>query len=90
MVLKNNSCINFGNLTFSGANLVLACRDIKKGEEVTSDIKKKTGNPSVRCERLDLTNCQSIIDFVNRFKQKGKLSDIDKYVCLDNLRTFLY
>ncbi|XP_054265922.1 retinol dehydrogenase 12-like isoform X2 [Macrosteles quadrilineatus] len=58
-------------LASRGAEVVLACRSLEKGREAVNDIKQKTGNTLIRSEELDLSSFESIINFVNRFKQTG-------------------
>uniref|UniRef100_A0A1B6MGV9 Uncharacterized protein n=1 Tax=Graphocephala atropunctata TaxID=36148 RepID=A0A1B6MGV9_9HEMI len=59
-------------LANKGAHVVLACRNVKAGEQVAREIKRKTGHRYVRCEKLDLTSFASIVDFVDRIRRREK------------------
>lgn len=52
-----------------GARVILACRDMKKGEAVARNIKKKTSNPNVYSMRLDLASLHSVREFVDDFNR---------------------
>lgn len=50
-----------------GGRVILAVRDIVKGEEVAKDIRTATKNNQVELEKLELDNLASVNAFVNRF-----------------------
>lgn len=50
------------------ATVYLACRDMKKCEETRKSILLESKNKKVYCRELDLASCQSIRNFVKRFK----------------------
>ncbi|XP_059610287.1 retinol dehydrogenase 12-like [Phlebotomus argentipes] len=52
-------------LARKGANLILACRDVKKAEIVREKISVTTGNSNIRVSELDLASLES----VERFSQ---------------------
>ena len=52
-----------------GAEVWLLCRNIERGNEAVESIRKKTGNPDVFTEKLDLTSIESIKGFAARFKR---------------------
>jgi short chain dehydrogenase len=57
-----------------GAKLYLACRDMKKCEEVRKEIIALSSNPSVYARELDLGSLESIRKFSERFhKEENKL-----------------
>ena len=56
-----------------GANVILACRDVTKGEEVTKEMQTETGVlGKMKVMKLDLASLKSIHQFVDDFK-KGNL-----------------
>merc|ERR1719412_1670586 len=58
-------------------NIILACRNVAKGDDVVRDIIKSTGNLNVKCMSLDLASLDSIREFVASF-----LKDHAKLDCL--------
>ncbi|CAI9740627.1 Hypothetical predicted protein [Octopus vulgaris] len=54
-------------LSKRGARVILACRDMKKGDAVARAIRKKTMNPNVFCMRLDLSSLHSVKEFADEF-----------------------
>jgi NAD(P)-dependent dehydrogenase (short-subunit alcohol dehydrogenase family) len=59
-----------------GAEVILACRDIKKGEDVASEIEKRTGSKAV-VMMIDASSQESIREFAHEF--------LDRYDRLDVL-----
>ena len=53
-----------------GASVILACRDAKKTLIVVDELKKDTKSDNIEFIRLDLTDMQSIREFVEEFKSK--------------------
>jgi NAD(P)-dependent dehydrogenase (short-subunit alcohol dehydrogenase family) len=53
-------------LASAGAEVILAVRNVEKGEGVARDIRAGTGNDAVRVEALDLTHPASVRDFAGR------------------------
>ncbi|XP_076801463.1 retinol dehydrogenase 12-like isoform X1 [Clavelina lepadiformis] len=51
------TAIKLANL---GAEIILPCRDLKKGEKVANEIFKKTGNKKVKILYLDFRNLRSV------------------------------
>ena len=51
-----------------GYSVILACRNMEKGNEAAEKIIAETGNPSVRAEQLDLASLTSVRAFVKRLK----------------------
>jgi len=58
------------------ATVYLACRDMKKCEEARKSIILETKNRNVFCRELDLASCQSIKNFVKRFKAEQNRLDV--------------
>ncbi|XP_055692567.1 retinol dehydrogenase 13-like [Lutzomyia longipalpis] len=56
-------CALAEELARKGANLILACRDIKKAEGVRERISLATGNPNIRISELNLASLDSVLLF---------------------------
>ncbi|CAK9294204.1 unnamed protein product [Gordionus sp. m RMFG-2023] len=48
----------------TGAEIVIACRNLKTGNKVATEIKEETGNPLVYAKHLDLNSFKSVRTFV--------------------------
>lgn len=48
---------------FSGAHIIMACRDLERAEEARMDILEDTGNENVVIRKLDLSDTKSIRAF---------------------------
>lgn len=48
---------------FSGARIVMACRDLERAEEARTDILEDTGNENLVIRKLDLSDTKSIRAF---------------------------
>ncbi|XP_053684450.1 retinol dehydrogenase 13-like [Sabethes cyaneus] len=59
-----------------GANVYMACRDMKKCEEARKEIVLETKNANVYCRQCDLSSLQSVRKFVEQFKQEQTKLDI--------------
>ncbi|XP_023691731.1 retinol dehydrogenase 12 isoform X1 [Paramormyrops kingsleyae] len=55
------------DLAARGARVVLACRDVEKGEEAAADIRSKVPGAKVEVRELDLADTCSIRAFAQRF-----------------------
>lgn len=53
----------------AGARVILACRDIQKGEEAAVEIRTRVGGAQVEVRELDLADTYSIRAFAQRFLQ---------------------
>ncbi|KAL9646376.1 hypothetical protein ABK040_014527 [Willaertia magna] len=53
-----------------GATVVLAVRNVKQGELTKQELIKSTKRENVNVMELDLSNLESVVKFVNEFKQK--------------------
>ena len=51
------------DLAKRGARVIMACRDLKKGETALNDIVEKTGSKNVVLKQLDLASLKSIREF---------------------------
>ncbi|XP_077999403.1 retinol dehydrogenase 13-like [Glandiceps talaboti] len=58
------------DLARRGARVILACRDILKGERAASEIIKETGNEQVVVKQLDLANLMSVRKFAKIINDK--------------------
>ncbi|KAL4237789.1 hypothetical protein ACF0H5_002501 [Mactra antiquata] len=58
------------------ARVILACRDLQKGEKAASRITKSTGNSDVFARKLDLASFQSVRDFCADIKNTEKKLDV--------------
>ncbi|CAE6452135.1 unnamed protein product [Rhizoctonia solani] len=59
-----------------GAHVVLACRNVAKGEEAKHSIIKTTGNPNIEVEPFDCGKFASVRAFLKRWKER-KMSRVD-------------
>ena len=63
------------DLAKRGARVILACRDIKKANEVAEEIRKLSGNGNVIVEKLDLASLESVRSFAEKInKQEDKIN----------------
>ncbi|KAI9316718.1 hypothetical protein BX666DRAFT_1946255 [Dichotomocladium elegans] len=56
--------------------IVLACRNVEKGEAAVAEIKQATGNDKVVCMELDLLSLEAVKQFAKTFQEKYKRLDI--------------
>lgn len=49
--------------------MILACRDVEKGEEAAAEIRRRVGGAQVEVRELDLADTYSIRAFAQRFLQ---------------------
>ena len=59
---------------FTGARVIMACRDMKKCEEACAEIIEATYNKKVFCKKLDLASLESIREFADDIK--ASMSDV--------------
>lgn len=57
-------------LTLKGANVIMAVRDIDKGQKAINNILTNSPNAKIELMELDLANIESIRNFTNNFKSK--------------------
>ena len=53
-----------------GAEVVLGCRDVKKGQATAAEITKRTGSTKLAVMRLDTSSQASIRDFAREFRRR--------------------
>ncbi|GAA6082904.1 retinol dehydrogenase 12, partial [Tachysurus ichikawai] len=58
------------DLAARGARVILACRDVEKGEEAAAEIRTRVGGAQVEVRELDLADTYSIRVFAQRFLQE--------------------
>ncbi|MEQ2296701.1 retinol dehydrogenase 12 (all-trans 9-cis 11-cis) [Ameca splendens] len=61
------------DLAKRGARVILACRDMEKAQAAVTEIIESSGNDSVVCMKLDLSDCKSIREFAEEIN-KSKLT----------------
>ena len=57
------------DLAKRGARVIMACRDLKKGETALNDIVEKTGSKNVVLKQLDLASLKSVRTFAKDINQ---------------------
>ncbi|XP_048339951.1 retinol dehydrogenase 12 [Sphaerodactylus townsendi] len=60
------------DLARRGARVILACRDMVKGEAAACEIRTMTGNQQVIAKKLDLADTKSIQEFAENFLKEEK------------------
>lgn len=58
----------------AGANVVMACRDIKKCRRTRKELVEATKNTNIVCEELDLASLESVREFATRITASELLS----------------
>jgi NAD(P)-dependent dehydrogenase (short-subunit alcohol dehydrogenase family) len=58
------------------AEVVLACRDLKKGKTVASEISRKTGSSKLVVMQLDTSSQESIREFAREFRRRYRRLDV--------------
>ena len=59
-----------------GAELILACRDIKKGNKVAAEITQATGASKLVVMKIDTSSQKSIHEFAKEFRKKYRRLDV--------------
>ena len=59
-----------------GTELILGCRDLKKGKQTATEITKRTGSSNVVLMQIDTSSQESIRDFAGAFRQKYRRLDV--------------
>ncbi len=59
-----------------GAEVILACRDIKKGNQVAPEITRRTGSKNVVVMEVDTSSQKSIYEFVREFRRRYRRLDV--------------
>ncbi len=63
-------------LALSGAEIVLACRDLQRGERTAEEIKRRTGAKNCTVMHIDTSNQDSIHEFARQFRKKYTRLDV--------------
>lgn len=64
------------DLSFAGARVVMACRDLTRAESAADEIRQSTGNGNVVVRHLDLASLYSIRQFTKEFLETEERLDI--------------
>ncbi len=59
-----------------GAELILACRDLKKGKVAAAEITKRTGSTKLVVMKMDASSQKSIRDFAREFRRRYRRLDV--------------
>jgi len=59
-----------------GADVVMACRSLERGQSALDDVRQASGSQRVELMRLDLASQRSIREFAESFKRKHKRLDV--------------
>jgi NAD(P)-dependent dehydrogenase (short-subunit alcohol dehydrogenase family) len=59
-----------------GAELILACRDIKKGNKAASEITRQTGSKKLTVMKLDTSSQKSIREIAREFRRRYRRLDV--------------
>ncbi|KPP77341.1 retinol dehydrogenase 13-like [Scleropages formosus] len=59
-----------------GARVVMACRDLTRGEKAAEEIRSSTGNSEVVVQQLDLASFASVRQFAKRYSEQEERLDI--------------
>ena len=60
------------DLASRGARVILACRNISKGNSALQDIQQTTGNKKLAVKKLDLSSMESVRQFAGDIIQNEK------------------
>ncbi|MCG3220718.1 MAG: SDR family oxidoreductase [Candidatus Heimdallarchaeota archaeon] len=66
----------FFEIAEMGANVIMVCRNRKKGERVLKEIKERTKNENLELMICDFSSLKSINSFVKKFKEKYEKLDV--------------
>ena len=72
---------------FAGGRVIMACRDMKKCQEVLTEIVEQTRNRNIHCRHVDLSSLESIRTFAQKFNESKSwklLSAMETIVCHGN------
>jgi NAD(P)-dependent dehydrogenase (short-subunit alcohol dehydrogenase family) len=59
-----------------GAEIILACRDIKKGNKTAAEITRRTGSTKLIVMKIDASSQRSIREFAREFHRKYRCLDV--------------
>ncbi|CAL1597277.1 unnamed protein product [Knipowitschia caucasica] len=57
------------DLAKRGARIIMACRDIERGQAALKEVIEASANPNVACMKLDLSDTNSIREFADSFNK---------------------
>jgi NAD(P)-dependent dehydrogenase (short-subunit alcohol dehydrogenase family) len=63
-------------LAAMGAELILACRDIKKGKQTAAEITRRTGSSKLVVMKIDTSSQKSIREFAGEFRRRYRRLDV--------------
>lgn len=63
-------------LASKGAKVIMACRDLSKGESAKKDILKEVSKADLEVMKIDLSKFSSVRDFAEKFKSKFEKLDV--------------
>lgn len=63
-------------LSALGAEIVLGCRDVRLGGELTEEIMRRTGSKSIAVMHIDTSNQQSVRDFARQYHRAYPRLDV--------------
>src|SRR6266498_2915304 len=63
-------------LTALGAEVILACRDVKKGNQIASQITRRTGSSKLVVMEIDTSSQKSIREFAREFRRRYRRLDV--------------
>ena len=63
-------------LAMNGAEIVLACRDVQRGEQTAAEIERRTGTTKCVVMHIDTSSQQSIHEFAREFRKRYARLDV--------------
>ena len=64
------------NNVYTGARVVIACRDMRKAAAAAEEIRADTGSKNIVVKKLDLASLKSVREFADDFLKTEKRLDI--------------
>lgn len=62
---------------FPGMRVILACRDMEKGDAARKEVIEVSGNQNVVCKKLDLAELNSIREFAQNINRGKTFTYLD-------------
>ena len=66
---------------YEGYNIILACRDLEKGEEVKKELLNISKNNNVIVKKIDISLLSSVREFVKQIKNEKEILPISAIIC---------
>lgn len=91
-----HDCPELLYFAFSGARVIMACRDLEKAEAARKELMEDSGNQNVVANKLDLSDTKSIRAFAELINKGMILLNFDYYfkhsnvVCIHLKQSFKY